>query len=119
MSTPASNVVPATFAADGLGTLSFVASSDECFGQIRTGGQLVAIKGSYSPVRVIAESERFVLTLSPIARPASNGPRLRGQLLDRDSGEVLDVVAWAPTKGGKAYGLSAETRAPTETHLPF
>ena len=104
--------------ADGLGTISFVATDSSTFGQLRMDGQVLAIKGVYSSVSVIAECEDFVLSLNPVARPG-NGPRLRGKLVRKSTQEAWDISAWAPTKGGKAYGLSFDTRAPVETHLPF
>jgi len=103
---------------DGLGTLSFVAGTDECFGQLRIDGAFQTIRGSYTAARIVAENDRFTLSLAPIGVPAVNGPRLRGMLLDRGTGESVDVVAFAP-KNGKAYGLSREERRVTETHLPF
>ena len=105
----------------GIGTLSFVADSDECFGQVRYAGITEAVRGVYTSTSILVEGKRFTLALMPsIRRTGEVAPALRGNLLDRTTGESVVTIGWAPTKGGKAYGLSIETpMAQRPTHLPF
>jgi hypothetical protein len=102
----------------GLGTVSFVKGSSEAFGQLRVGDDLVSAKGVYTGERIALECDDASLVLTPIARPAVNGPRARGTLTFFKSGARLKVSMFAP-KNGRAYGLSLDERASTETHLPF
>jgi hypothetical protein len=116
-----SNVTALPRETPGLGTVSFVLDSDVAFGQLRTNDAVLALHGTYNATCVRLETrEGHSLVLTPIARPAENGPKLRGTLLDTKTGETQTVVAWAPTKGGKAYGLSTESGiVKKKTYLPW
>lgn len=99
-----SNVAPITNAQtnNGFGTLGFN-EGGTAFGMIHG----VKAKGGWSHTLVEIENEAHKLTLTPIARPVANGPKLKGQLIDKTTGEVHKAVAWAPKNDSAvAYGLS-------------
>lgn len=90
---------------NGFGTLGFN-EDGTAFGRIHG----VKAKGGWSHTLVEIENEAHKLIMTPIAQPVENGPRLKGQLIDKTTGEVHQVAGWAPKNDGAvAYGLSYDT----------
>lgn len=104
-----SNIAPINNAQtnNGFGTLGFN-EDGTAFGMLHN----AKAKGAWNSILVTVENEQHKLIMTPIAQPVENGPRLKGQLIDKTTGEVHQVAGWAPKNDGAvAYGLSYDTFA--------
>lgn len=102
----------------GLGTVSFVMDSDECFGRITANDTTETVRGSYSGTLAVLKSRSFLVTIERLATPSPKGPVARGQVVNTTTGESFAVAMWATSKS--AYGLTLEKPlAPQATHKPW
>lgn len=102
----------------GLGTVSFVLDSTECFGRITANDTTETVRGSYSGVLAVLKSKSFQVTLERVATPSAKGPVARGLVVNTTTGETFAVAMWATSKS--AYGLTLEKPiAPQATHKPW
>lgn len=117
----ATNAVTQAQEQQGLGLVTFF-ENNVCSALIRPYSTTEWQRGGYVPsVGLSIANEHLELTLKRVEHCTENGPRMRGLLVMRETGESTRVVAWRAEleDGTLCLGLSADRPMPNRIAAPF
>jgi hypothetical protein len=107
--------------AAGLGVITFF-DNGECTALLRPISQDAWHRGKYVGGHgVDIETDAVSLALRVLDKPTDKGPRLRGYLTVKETGERKRVVAWRASleDGTPCLGLSEDAPMPQRIAAPF